>query len=49
MEENKEVKFEGKNDKELMAAVALWLANELARQAKEPDVTTQGGGGGGPP
>ncbi|MDH5626442.1 MAG: hypothetical protein OEY21_10070 [Nitrospira sp.] len=44
----KEIKFEGKNDKELLAAVAMWLATELAKKRDEPVITPQGGDGGGP-
>jgi len=44
----KEVKFEGRNDKELMAAAAQWLAMMLDKAKDEPVITPQGGDGGGP-
>lgn len=42
------IEFEGKNEKELMAAAAAWLAMMLAKKKNEPDVEPQGGDGGGP-
>lgn len=43
------VEFEAKNDKELLAAVAMWLAMELQRNKDEPVITPKHGGGGGAP
>jgi hypothetical protein len=43
------IAFEGRTKEELMAAVAQWLALQLAGKGKpQPDVEPQHGGGGGP-
>lgn len=43
------IEFDGNTPEELRAAVAAWLALQLADKGKpEPDVEPQHGGGGGP-
>ena len=44
----KEANFTAQTDKELLAAVAMWLAMELQKNKDEPVISPTGGDGGGP-